>query len=201
MKKETKGNLIVLALIFSISLPAVLMILYRPQGNISHWVVRGAAIIGYIAVFLASLSSVYMRELNRLFGRPFIWGHHLLSITGLVLLTLHPTVLAIETANAAVFVPKFDSWSVFFQLGGRPALYLMYLAVMAGFIRRKWRKNWRTVHQLNYLAFYLGTIHAVLIGTDFSQPILKFIPIGMAIAITFVFIRKRQGQKRRRSRK
>ncbi|MGC9521672.1 MAG: hypothetical protein ACP5HG_07295, partial [Anaerolineae bacterium] len=34
-------------------------------------VIRFGAVLGYLGVFLAALSSNYMRELTRFFGRPF----------------------------------------------------------------------------------------------------------------------------------
>ena len=152
--------------------------------------------VGYVSIFLTILSSAYMRELYRLLGRPFLWGHHVLAISGLVLIALHPTALAIETASAAVFVPRFDSWYVFWLLGGRPALYLIAVASIGALLRKRWRKNWRTIHILNYVAFALGTVHAVLIGTDLGQPFLRLVPITMGLVMVAVFVRKRLGQRR-----
>ncbi|MBN1488198.1 MAG: ferric reductase [Anaerolineae bacterium] len=201
MSKSTKGVLIMVALGTVIILLAGVAILLNPVGTPMNWGVRATAIVGYVAVFLAVLSSAYMRELYRTLGRPFLWGHHVLSISGLVLLTLHPLILAIEVASAAVFIPRFDSLSLFLQLGGRPALYLMFMASLGAVLRKSWKKNWRTVHQLNYIAFLLGTVHAVMIGTDFSQPFLRVIPIAMALAVSAVFVHKRLKQKHPKNRK
>ncbi len=201
MKKSTKGTLRMLALgIITLVVITGIMAL-SPAGHIWPWLVRGAALVGYIAMFLAILSSAYMRELYRLFGRPFLWGHHVLSITGLSLLALHPLAFALETANIAVFVPKFDSWQVFFQLGGRLALYLMWVAALGAALRKTWRPHWRTLHMFNYVAFLLGTIHGILIGTDLGRPLLQGVAIAMALTVIFVFIRKRLGTKRRKSKK
>jgi len=49
---------------------------------------------------------------------------------------------------------------------------------------------------LNYVAFVLGTVHAVLIGTDFGRPFLRLVPITMAVVMVAVFVRKRLGQRR-----
>ena len=195
MNKSTKGTWTMVVLGAIIVLLAAGAIALRPGGSPLHWLVRGAALVGYAAAFLAILSSAYMRELYRALGRPFLWGHHVLSVSSLVLLALHPTALAIETANAAVFVPRFDSWSIFFQLAGRPALYLMWVAALGALLRRSWRKSWRTIHMLNYVAFLLGTVHAVLIGTDLGQPFLRLAPIAMALIVVAVFVRKRMGKK------
>jgi hypothetical protein len=196
MNKSTRGTLIVIALGAIVLLLAIVAIWLRPEGNPVHWIVRGAGMVGYVAIFLAIVSSAYMRELYRLLGRPFLWGHHVVSVSGLILIAIHPLALAIETASAAVFVPRFDSWLVFWQLGGRPALYLLAIASLGALLRKSWRSGWRTVHMLNYVAFLLGTVHAVLIGTDFGQPFLRLVPIAMAVVVVWVFVRKRLGQRR-----
>jgi len=201
MSKSTRGTLIMIALGAISLLLAIVAIVLRPQGGVWHWIVRGGGMVGYVAIFLAILSSAYMRELYRLLGRPFLWGHHVLSVSGLILVAVHPLALAIETENAAVFVPRFDSWAVFWQLGGRPALYLIAVASLGALLRRSWRQSWRTIHMLNYVAFLLGTVHAVLIGTDFGQPFLRLVPITMALVMGAVFVRKRLGQRRAKMRR
>ncbi len=201
MNKSNKGILIMLALGAIVVLLAVVALVLKPGGAPLYWLARGTAMVGYVAVFLAILSSAYMRELYRMLGRPFLWGHHVLSISGLILLTLHPIALAIALTNLSVFVPRFDSWTIFFQLAGRPALYLMWAASLGALLRKSWREGWRTLHQLNYVAFLLGTVHGILIGTDFGRPFLRLLPIAMALVVSFVFVRKRVMQKRRKTRK
>jgi predicted small integral membrane protein len=145
MNKSTRGTLIMVALGVIAVLLATVAIVLRPEGDPVHWLVRGAGMVGYVAIFVAILSSAYMRELYCFLGHPFLWRHHILSISGLILIALHPLALAIKTASAAVFVPRFDSWTVFFQLGGRPALYLIALASLGALFAREKVKleTWR----------------------------------------------------------
>jgi hypothetical protein len=49
---------------------------------------------------------------------------------------------------------------------------------------------------LNYVAFVLGTVHAVLIGTDSGRLFLRLVPITMALVMVAVFVRRRLGQRR-----
>jgi uncharacterized membrane protein len=58
----------------------------QPYGTPLNWFIRGAASLGYLAVFATIVSSAYMPQLVRFFGRPFIKVHHILSVTGLVLI-------------------------------------------------------------------------------------------------------------------
>ena len=171
----------------------------RPFGRPLQWAARGAAMVGYVAIFLAILSTVYMRELYGFLGRPFLWAHHTLTISGLILIILHPTLLAIQFASVSIYVPVFDSWRGFWLNGGRPALYLFALGAAGALMRRTWRKNWRILHMFTYVAFLLATIHSVLIGTDFGQPILRFLPLAMAVIVVAAFVKKRLYRRRKSS--
>lgn len=169
----------------------------QPHGSPLDWVIRGTALLGYLAVFLAIISSAYMRQLVRFFGRPFIQVHHILSVTGLALVTLHPLGVAWSSASLRVLLPRFDSWLVFLQLGGRPAWYLIAAASLAAALRKTVGPNWRAIHFLNYVAFLLGTAHAILIGTDFRHVVAKAVPAVLALAVIAVLIQKRLQRRRR----
>ena len=167
------------------------LISLQPYGTPLNWVTRGAALLGYLAIFLSIISSGAMRQLVRFFGRPFVRVHHILSVSGLILITLHPLSVAWSSASLRVFLPRFGSWLAFLQWGGPPAWYLLHLGSLAAVQRQSIGRNWRTVHLLNYVAFLLGTIHATLIGTDFQSPIAKAVAVALAIVIVAIFVRKR----------
>ena len=173
----------------------------RPYGTPLHWAIRGCALLGYLAIFLAVIISAYMRQMIRIFGRPFIQVHHILSVTGLVLVTLHPLGVAWDYGSLGVFVPLFDSLVVFLRWGGRPAWYLIGVASLAAVLRKTFRQNWRTVHTLNYPAFFLATVHAIMLGTDFQPLIMKALPLAMSLVVVAIFIQKRLQQRRLRARR
>ncbi len=153
--------------------------------------IRGFALMGYQLVFWAILSSAYIPQLVRFFGRPFIRIHHLASITGLVFITLHPILVAVDNRSAGVFLPRFDSVEVFLRLGGRPAWYLIAIAVAAAFLRQRIGAGWRIVHGLNYLAFALATAHANLLGGNFQSPVLRVASWVLAAVVAAVLVRRR----------
>jgi DMSO/TMAO reductase YedYZ heme-binding membrane subunit len=173
------------------------LISLQPYGSPINWITRGAALLGYLAIFLAIVSSAYLRQLVRFFGRPFVQVHHILSVTGLILITLHPLSVAWSSMSLGVLLPRFDSWRVFLQLGGRPAWYLIAAAALAAALRGVIGQRWRAIHLLNYAAFLLGTVHAILIGTDFQQPFIKAVAIIMAIVVVATLIQKRLQRGRR----
>jgi sulfoxide reductase heme-binding subunit YedZ len=168
------------------------LISLQPYGSPLNWLIRGTALMGYLAIFLSIVSSAYVRQVYRVFGRPFIKVHHILSVTGLTLVTLHPLGAAINAASPSVFLPRFDSWTVFLELGGRPAWYLIAAASLAAVLRRAIGRNWRAIHFLNYAAFLLGTVHAIMIGTDFQHTIVKAVSVALALVVVVIFIQRRR---------
>jgi DMSO/TMAO reductase YedYZ heme-binding membrane subunit len=191
MSKSGKTWYLILIGIVALILVSGLISL-RPYGTPLNWLIRGAALMGYLAIFLSVLSSAYMRQIYRIFGRPFVKVHHVLSVTGLVLVTLHPLGAAIDAGSLKVFLPKFDSWGIFLQLGGRPAWYLIAAASLAAVLRKTIGRTWRTIHFLNYLAFLLVTVHAIMIGTDLQHTIVKAVSVALALVVVVIFIQKRR---------
>jgi DMSO/TMAO reductase YedYZ heme-binding membrane subunit len=173
-----------------------ILIALQPIGGPLDWAIRAAALLGYLAIFLAVISSAYMRELFKLLGRPFIRVHHIVSVTGLILVTLHPLGTALRSSSLTVFLPDVSSLNAFLALGGRPAWYLIGIAALAARWRTRVKRSWRTIHYLNYIAFLLATVHAVMIGTDFISPVMKAVVIAMALAVVGVFVRKRVRRSR-----
>jgi sulfoxide reductase heme-binding subunit YedZ len=181
----------ILALVLTIAMESLNL-----GGTPLNWAIRGAALLGYQSVFLAIVSSAYMRQLVRLFGRPFVQVHHVVSVSGLILITLHPLGVALDNATISVFVPRFDSVLSSLRLGGQLAWYLVALAVLVALLRRSIGRRWRVVHMLNYVAFLSATVHANLIGTQLQYSVPRAVSIVMALVIVGVFVQKRLRQRR-----
>lgn len=165
-------------------------------GRPIDWAIRSAALLGYQLVFLSIISSAYVVPLVRLFGRPFIKLHHLVAVTGLVLITLHPIGVAYDVGSAGVFVPDVSSVRAFLALGGRPAWYLIAIAALVAFLRRPIGPAWRVIHPLSYLAFILATVHANLIGTNMQPAVPRILSVLMSLAVVAVFVRRRVPRRR-----
>jgi sulfoxide reductase heme-binding subunit YedZ len=162
-------------------------------------VIRAGALMGYIGVFLAALSSNYMRELTRFFGRSFIKVHHIVSVTALIALTVHAIGVAWRAGSVSTFLPSFASWQLFFTLGGRPAFWLLAVTSLTALFRTAIGKNWKVIHWLNYLVFILGTIHAQLIGPNFQHIGVRIVSGTMALVLIGVFVWKRTRKQRARA--
>ena len=172
------------------------LVALRPNLKPLTWAIHTSAVLGYLCVFTAALSSIYMRELVRWFGRPFVKTHHVVTVTGLVLITLHPLGVALNFGSLSVFVQMATSVEDFFRWGGRWAWYLIGIASLVALFRTRLRNQWRYVHWLNYLACTLATVHAVLLGSDFQSTAMKVIPIVLALALVAVFVQKRLQRSR-----
>jgi predicted ferric reductase len=170
------------------------------DAGLSLWtVIRFGSLMGYVMVFVACLSSAFLRQLTRTFGRSFIQVHHIVSVSGLVLLLAHALAVAWSVKRLIVFFPFFSSLTRFLEFGGQPAIWLMGAASLAAVLRSRLRKSWRTVHWLNYIAFLLGTVHALLIGSDFTLLPVRVVSIAMAGVVIGVFVWKRVAAARRRA--
>jgi DMSO/TMAO reductase YedYZ heme-binding membrane subunit len=187
--------------LFAVVLVVVVLILTTNRYTLNS-VVRFGALLGYLGVFLASLSSNYMRELTRYFGRPFPKVHHAVSITALTMLLVHAVTVAWMSQSLRAFLPVFTTLQAFFALGGRPAFWLILIAALAGVFRTRIGKHWKTIHWLNYVAFFLGTAHAIMIGSTFSNRLpLQILAVLMAVILVAVFVLKRMAEQKRRQKR
>jgi hypothetical protein len=106
---------------FAILLVVSALVVWRTDGTLLRWIVRDLALLGYIAVFFAIVSSYYKRQVMKIFGRSFVDAHHILSVTGAVLLTLHPIGVAWDEMDPTVFIPVFFPLYDMLRYGGRIA--------------------------------------------------------------------------------
>lgn len=196
MKKT--GGLYLGIILLVVAVVVVLLQLLYPNAAPINWVIRTTALMGYVCIFGAIVTSAYVQQVVRWFGRPFIKIHHFLSIIGLALVTLHPLAVAWQALSLRVFVPAVDSWYRFFALGGRPAWYLLGIAVLAAVLRGMIGKNWRWLHALNYPAFWLATVHGILIGSSVQNWPMRAVFGAMALIVLGVLVQKRMRVRRRK---
>jgi hypothetical protein len=155
-------------------------------------VVRTAAVVGYLCIFLAVVSSNFMRELTKYFGRPFIRVHHMASLTALAALVVHAVTVAWTWKMPAVFIPTMEMPQAL-------AFWLLAVAALSAFFRKTIGRRWKYVHWVNYLVFLMGTLHAQTMGTNFQHMGIRIITIVMVLVVVFLFVWKRTAKRRRQS--
>jgi predicted ferric reductase len=153
--------------------------------------VRLLALNGFLFLSIAAILTPFIREIKNIFNKPFLQVHHSFAAVGLVLITLHPIVLAIQTLNPAIFLPNTSSIYSFFLGGGRQALIIIYIAVASVLIRRKIPQFWRLMHALIYIALFFGIVHANLLGTDFQNIAITLIYDSLFALVILTFGLKR----------
>jgi predicted ferric reductase len=137
--------------------------------------VRLLALNGYIALSVAAIMTAFLKEITLFLKKPFTRVHHYFAAAGLVLITLHPIMLAIQFLNPAVFLPRVESPYAFLLFGGRQALIIIYIALAAVLVRKKIVVYWRHFHALMYVALFFGIVHADLAGRDFLNNPVMFV--------------------------
>ena len=188
------GAAVVLALVLALQAS-------QGGGNAERWVIRTAGLMGYLCVFSAILSSAYVKQLVRFFGRSFVKVHHVVAISGLVLIVLHPLVVAWRLLSPRFLIPSTQSWYVFFAYGGSVAWYLIGVAVLIAFLRKRFGKHWKLLHMLNYVAFWLVTVHGWLIGTNVQGPVMRVIFALLALIVLWVLVQRRLADRKRKRRR
>jgi DMSO/TMAO reductase YedYZ heme-binding membrane subunit len=158
--------------------------------------VRLFALNGFLTISIATIMTPFMKEVKSSFDTPFVRVHHSFAAVGLALATLHPVAYAIQTLDPAVFVPNFQSWNLFWALGGRQALIIVYIAAIAAFFRRTAPRYWRPIHALMYVALFFAIVHANLLGEDFQNIVISVVFNSLFAASIVTFCLKRMQQYR-----
>ena len=192
----TRTGWLVIAVIFVLFAIPVAVVAANPSISPLTTGIRIAGLTGFVALAGAMIMTPFLPEIYRNFGRPFLRIHHLFAVAGIVLVTLHPVLLAIRVMTVAVFLPAFGSLYEFFALGGRLALILMYGALAGVFLRAAIPAGWRALHALMWVVLVLALLHGMLIGTDFREPLMGALFTTLTIAALGAFFAKRIKRRR-----
>ncbi|HOI58914.1 MULTISPECIES: hypothetical protein [unclassified Methanoculleus] len=167
-----RAGMLAAAVILALYAIVAAVVLTTPYQDPLRVVARLLALWGFLSLGIAVILTPFLREIMKVFGRPFLNVHHTFAAVGLLLPTLHPVTLAIASLNPAIFIPVFFPWERFWLNAGRPALYLLYIAFAAVLLRKYIPKYWRWVHGLMYVVLLFAVVHGNLIGTDFENPVI-----------------------------
>jgi len=123
--------------------------------------------------------------------------HEYATVLWVPLGVLHVIALVLDSTSRVgwldLFVPFRAPYGTLAIGLGTLSLDLLLVVTITSFFKRRMRADvWRWVHRLAYVAFALVFIHAVLGGTDFSDPVVSAITWAAAaglgiLAVTRVF--------------
>ena len=147
------------------------------------WVLaRVAGLSSYAALAIALVTGIALRTavFDWLGSNRLVRSLHEFTIVLWVPLAgLHILALLLD-----VFVPFHSTYGTLAIGVGALSFDLLVAVTVAAYLKRRMSKElWLWVHRLSYLAFALVFLHAVLSGTDFSDPVVSAITWGTAAAL------------------
>jgi hypothetical protein len=161
-----------------------------PYEDIYNYGLRITALIGFSSLFISVIFSGFFEEFDKK-GKKDLLYHHIFAIIGLILITLHPFLLVINKSDFTVFLPRFDSWLIFWELAGRPALILLYIGFLSGILFRFYNSSYRIFHVVVYISLIFGFIHGYLIGTDFQNPFVTIVFFILILIMIYILFKNR----------
>jgi methionine sulfoxide reductase heme-binding subunit len=171
-------------------------------GDQFFWVLaRVAGLASYGALAIALVTGIALRTAvfdwlgsNRLVRSL----HEYTIVLWIPLAVIHVASLLLDhTARISVldvFVPFHSSYGTLAIGLGSLSLDVLLLVSVAAYLKRRMGKEmWLWVHRLSYGAFALAFVHAVLSGTDFSDPAVSAITWGAAAALLTLAVARVMG--------
>ena len=156
------------------------------------WVLARVAGLGsYAALAIALVTGIALRT------AVFDWlgnnravrsAHAFTTVLWIPLALLHLVALLLDkTARIGlldIVVPFHSSYGTLAIALGALSMDILVVVTVTSYLKRRMGKAlWLWVHRLAYVAFVLVFLHAVLSGTDFSDPVVSAITWGSAAAL------------------
>lgn len=166
------------------------------------WVLARVAGLGsYAALAIALVTGIALRTavLDWLGSNRLVRSLHEYTIVlWIPLAVIHVGSLLLDhTARIGlldVFVPFHSTYGTLAIGLGALSLDLLLLVSVTSYLKRRLRKDvWLWIHRLAYGAFALTFLHAVLSGTDFSDPAVSAITWGAAAALVTLAVARLLG--------
>ena len=162
---------------------------------------RVAGLSSYAALAIALLTGIAMRTavLDWLgSNRAVRTLHEFTVVLWVPLAGVHIVSLLLDaTARIGVLdvvIPLHAAYGTLAIGLGALALDLMVAVTVAAYLKKRMRPDvWLWVHRLTYAAFALTFLHAVLSGTDFSDPAVSAITWGVAAGLLTLMVARVMG--------
>ncbi len=165
------------------------------DADLFFWILaRVAGLTAFAALAISLLTGAALRTavLDWLGSNRAIRSvHEYTAVLWIPLGLVHVTAILLDrTARVAlvdVLVPFRVPYGTLAIGLGSLTLWLFALVAVTGWLKRRLPAGiWQWVHRLSYLAFALLFLHAVLGGTDFSDPLVSALTWSVAFALATI---------------
>ena len=121
---------------------------------------RVAALEAFTLIFVNIVTGAFRPVFTRIFRAPAIHRFHVATgISGFVLAVAHGSMVAafgVAGYSAALWV-------------GPAVLVALTVVIVTALGRRRWRRQWRWIHRLNYVIFAAILVHGFALGYDLGD--------------------------------
>ncbi len=161
------------------------------------WVLaRVAGLASYASLAIALVTGIAMRTavLDWLGSNRALRSlHEYTTVLWIPLALIHIGALVLDsTARVGlvdVFIPFLTPYGSLAIGLGTLSVDVLLVVTITSFLKRRMRGDvWRWIHRLAYVAFALVFLHAVLGGTDFSDPAVSAITWSAATALVVLAV-------------
>jgi predicted ferric reductase len=156
------------------------------------WVLaRVTGLSSYAALAIALVTGIALRTavLDWLGNNRAVRGlHQYTTVLWIPLAAVHLGSLLLDTTARIglldLVIPFHSSYGTLAIGVGALSLDVLVVVTVAAYLKQRMSKElWIWIHRLTYVAFGLVFLHAVLSGTDFSDPVVSAITWGSAAAL------------------
>jgi predicted ferric reductase len=156
------------------------------------WVLaRVTGLSSYAALAIALVTGIALRTavLDWLGNNRAVRGlHQYTTVLWIPLAAVHLGSLLLDTTARIglldLVIPFHSSYGTLAIGAGALSLDVLVVVTVAAYLKQRMSKElWIWIHRLTYVAFGLVFLHAVLSGTDFSDPVVSAITWGSAAAL------------------
>ena len=162
------------------------------SGDVFLWILaRVFGLSSFAALSISLLTGVALRSALLSFlatNRAVRLAHEFTAMLWIPLGALHVLSLMMDRTSRIAPLDAIVPFQLHYAtvaVGlGTVSLDLIVLVAVTGWLRRRMDQSiWRLIHRLSYAAFALMFLHAVLSGTDFSDPAVSAITWSTAFAL------------------
>lgn len=163
---------------------------------------RLSGMLAYVLIFTQLILGSFMNTLVQFIGARAYRLHTFQGLIAYGFIFIHPlfqSAIIYQTSKSIVeallvILPQFKTQRDLYLVYGKIAFLLTTIAVLASYFRTNpfFRRNWRVLHRLNFLAFYFVFLHSG-IGKDIDTfpfsfiRFVSFISVSSIVLLRFVY--------------